>query len=78
MVQEQYPLASYCHPNSMEHDMNPWFTYLIVAIFTIAAFAVLETIAFSAPWMYTTTFIIMMVCNFFVQLVCIVNIMHKA
>jgi len=58
--------------------MNPWFTYLIVAIFTIAAFAVLETIAFSAPWMYTTTFIIMMVCNFFVQLVCIVNIMHKA
>ena len=78
MVQEQYPLAPYCHPNSMEHDMNPWFTYLIVAIFTIAAFAVLETIAFSAPWMYTTTFIIMMVCNFFVQLVCIVNIMHKA
>ena len=58
--------------------MNPWLTYLIVAIFTIAAFAVLETIAFSAPWMYTTTFIIMMVCNFFVQLVCIVNIMHKA
>ena len=58
--------------------MNPWITYFIIAVFTIIAFAVLETIAFSAPWMYTTTFIIMMVCNFVVQLGCILNIMKGA
>ena len=57
--------------------MNPWLTYIIVAIFTILAFATLETIEFSAPWMYILTKTIMMACNFVIQLLCIVNIMHK-
>ena len=57
--------------------MNPWLTYIIVAIFTILAFATLETIAFSAVWMYIVTKTIMLACSFVIQLACIVNLMHK-
>jgi len=57
--------------------MNPWLTYIIVAIFTILAFAQLETIAFSAAWMYIVTKTIMLACSFVIQFACIVNLMHK-
>ena len=55
--------------------MNPWIVWILVAVLTIWCFAVLETIAFAAPWMYVVTKTIMMACNFVIQFACIVNIM---